>query len=102
MLLPAATGALTLIVSVVDLVLYAVQQVAGGPGPMAIAVLERVALLLVLVARDLVIKPEGADQPGAIRLLQLFTYNYRRAWPESRESSWRYRSMASRPRSATS
>ncbi len=41
------------------------------------------ALLLVIVARDLVIKPEGADQPGAIRLLQLFTYNYRRAWPES-------------------
>jgi 4-amino-4-deoxy-L-arabinose transferase-like glycosyltransferase len=40
-------------------------------------------LLLVLVARDLVIKPEGADQPGAIRLLQLFTYNYRRAWPDS-------------------
>ena len=29
------------------------------------------------------IKPEGADQPGAIRLLQLFTYNYRRAWPDS-------------------
>jgi 4-amino-4-deoxy-L-arabinose transferase-like glycosyltransferase len=41
------------------------------------------ALLLVLVARDLVIKPEGADQPGAIHLLQLFTYNYRRSWPES-------------------
>jgi 4-amino-4-deoxy-L-arabinose transferase-like glycosyltransferase len=41
------------------------------------------ALLLVLVVRDLVIKPEGADQPGAIRLLQLFTYNYRRAWPDS-------------------
>jgi 4-amino-4-deoxy-L-arabinose transferase-like glycosyltransferase len=41
------------------------------------------ALLLVLVARDLIIKPEGADQPGAIRLLQLFTYNYRRAWPDS-------------------
>ena len=41
------------------------------------------ALLLVLVARDLVIKPEGSDQPGAIRLLQLFTYNYRRAWPDS-------------------
>jgi hypothetical protein len=41
------------------------------------------ALLLVLVTRDLVIKPENADQPGAIRLLQLFTYNYRRAWPES-------------------
>ncbi|MDP8999829.1 MAG: glycosyltransferase family 39 protein [Myxococcota bacterium] len=40
-------------------------------------------LLLVLVARDLIIKPENADQPGAIRLLHLFTYNYRRAWPES-------------------
>ncbi|HEY8039493.1 MAG TPA: glycosyltransferase family 39 protein [Polyangiaceae bacterium] len=45
------------------------------------------ALLLVLVARDLVIKPEGADQPGAIRLLQLFTYNYRRPWPESLDFS---------------
>jgi 4-amino-4-deoxy-L-arabinose transferase-like glycosyltransferase len=45
------------------------------------------ALLLVLVARDLVIKPENADQPGAIRLLQLFTYNYRRAWPESLDFS---------------
>jgi 4-amino-4-deoxy-L-arabinose transferase-like glycosyltransferase len=41
------------------------------------------ALVLVIVTRDLVIKPEGADQPGAIRLLQLFTYNYRRAWPDS-------------------
>ena len=41
------------------------------------------ALLLVLVARDLIIKPENADQPGAIRLLHLFTYNYRRPWPES-------------------
>jgi 4-amino-4-deoxy-L-arabinose transferase-like glycosyltransferase len=41
------------------------------------------ALLLVLVVRDLVIKPDSADQPGAIRLLQLFTYNYRRQWPES-------------------
>jgi 4-amino-4-deoxy-L-arabinose transferase-like glycosyltransferase len=41
------------------------------------------ALVLVLVGRDLVIKPEGSDQPGAIRLLQLFTYNYRRSWPES-------------------
>ena len=37
------------------------------------------ALLLVVVGRDLILKPEGADQPGAIRLLQLFTYNYRRA-----------------------
>jgi 4-amino-4-deoxy-L-arabinose transferase-like glycosyltransferase len=41
------------------------------------------AFALVLVGRDLILKPEGADQPGAIRLLQLFTYNYRRAWPDS-------------------
>jgi 4-amino-4-deoxy-L-arabinose transferase-like glycosyltransferase len=45
------------------------------------------ALLLVVVGRDLIIKPEGADQPGAIRLLQLFTYNYRRAWPEALDFS---------------
>ena len=45
------------------------------------------ALLLVLVARDLIIKPENADQPGAIRLLHLFTYNYRRPWPDSLDYS---------------
>jgi 4-amino-4-deoxy-L-arabinose transferase-like glycosyltransferase len=45
------------------------------------------ALLLAIVGRDLVIKPEGSDQPGAIRLLQLFTYNYRRGWPESLDFS---------------
>ena len=41
------------------------------------------AMLLVLVGRDLATKPFGTDQPGAIRLLQLFTYNYRRAWPDT-------------------
>jgi 4-amino-4-deoxy-L-arabinose transferase-like glycosyltransferase len=45
------------------------------------------ALLLGLVGRDLVLKPENADQPGAIRLLHLFTYNYRRPWPESLDFS---------------
>jgi len=45
------------------------------------------ALLLVLVARDLIIKPQSSDQPGAIRLLQLFTYNYRRPWPDSLDFS---------------
>jgi hypothetical protein len=45
------------------------------------------ALLLIVVARDLVIKAENADQPGAIRLLHLFTYNYRRPWPESLDFS---------------
>jgi 4-amino-4-deoxy-L-arabinose transferase-like glycosyltransferase len=44
-------------------------------------------LALILVGRDLVIQPVGADQPGAIRLLQLFTYNYRRAWPDSLDFS---------------
>jgi 4-amino-4-deoxy-L-arabinose transferase-like glycosyltransferase len=45
------------------------------------------ALLLGIIARDLIIKPDNADQPGAIRLLQLFTYNYRRAWPDSLDFS---------------
>jgi 4-amino-4-deoxy-L-arabinose transferase-like glycosyltransferase len=45
------------------------------------------ALLLVLVTRDLAFKPENSDQPGAIRFLQLFTYNYRRGWPESLDFS---------------
>lgn len=45
------------------------------------------ALLLVVIGRDLAVKPENADQPGAIRLLQLFTYNYRRAWPETLDFS---------------
>jgi 4-amino-4-deoxy-L-arabinose transferase-like glycosyltransferase len=45
------------------------------------------ALTLALVARDLAIKPDGADQPGAIRLLHLFTYNYRRPWPDTLDFS---------------
>ena len=40
-------------------------------------------LVVLIVGRDLSTKPEGADQPGAIRLLHLFTYNYRRPWPDS-------------------
>jgi 4-amino-4-deoxy-L-arabinose transferase-like glycosyltransferase len=45
------------------------------------------ALALLLVGRDLVITPDNGDQPGAIRLLHLFTYNYRRAWPDSLDFS---------------
>jgi hypothetical protein len=40
-------------------------------------------MVIAIVGRDLAIKPDNADQPGAIRLLQLFTYNYRRTWPDS-------------------
>jgi 4-amino-4-deoxy-L-arabinose transferase-like glycosyltransferase len=45
------------------------------------------AAVLLVVARDLALRPEGSDQPGAIRLLQLFTYNYKRAWPDSLDFS---------------
>lgn len=45
------------------------------------------AAVIVLVGRDLAIKPSGSDQPGAIRLLQLFTYNYRRPWPDNLDFS---------------
>jgi 4-amino-4-deoxy-L-arabinose transferase-like glycosyltransferase len=45
------------------------------------------ALITGLIGRDLAIKPENADQPGSIRLLHLFTYNYRRAWPDTLDFS---------------
>jgi hypothetical protein len=41
------------------------------------------ALGTALVGRDLAIKATSGEPPGAIRLLQLFTYNYRRPWPET-------------------
>jgi hypothetical protein len=37
------------------------------------------ALLVLAVGRDLA--DRNVDSPGAIRLLQLFTYNYKRPWP---------------------
>jgi 4-amino-4-deoxy-L-arabinose transferase-like glycosyltransferase len=45
------------------------------------------ALLLAIVGRDLIIKPDNSSEPGAARLLQLFTYRYDRAWPESLDFS---------------
>jgi 4-amino-4-deoxy-L-arabinose transferase-like glycosyltransferase len=45
------------------------------------------AVLLLPVTRDLALRPDGSDQPGAIRFLQLFTYNYKRAWPDSLDFS---------------
>jgi 4-amino-4-deoxy-L-arabinose transferase-like glycosyltransferase len=41
------------------------------------------ALLLGVVGRDLIIKPDNSSEPGAARLLQLFTYRYDRAWPDA-------------------
>jgi 4-amino-4-deoxy-L-arabinose transferase-like glycosyltransferase len=41
------------------------------------------ALVTLLVGRDLFLTPAGASQPGAIRLLHLFTYNYSRPWPDT-------------------
>jgi 4-amino-4-deoxy-L-arabinose transferase-like glycosyltransferase len=45
------------------------------------------ALMLAVVGRDLAIRPDHGAAPGAIRLLQLFTYNYRRVWPDSLDFS---------------
>ncbi len=44
-------------------------------------------LATLLVGRDLAMKPEGSDQTGSIRLLQLFTYNYKRPWPDTLDFS---------------
>ena len=45
------------------------------------------AMVILLAGRDMAVTPEGADQPGAIRLLHLFTYNYRRGWPDNLDFS---------------
>jgi 4-amino-4-deoxy-L-arabinose transferase-like glycosyltransferase len=44
-------------------------------------------LLTILVGRDLVSRFENESVPGAIRLLHLFTYNYRRPWPDTLDFS---------------
>lgn len=45
------------------------------------------ALATVLVGRDLARQAEGGEMSGGIRLLQLFTYNYKRAWPDTLDFS---------------
>ena len=44
-------------------------------------------LLTILIGRDLFAKFENESIPGAIRLLHLFTYNYRRPWPDTLDFS---------------
>jgi 4-amino-4-deoxy-L-arabinose transferase-like glycosyltransferase len=41
------------------------------------------AIVVGLVGRDLSAKSEISDVPGQARLIHLFTYNYRRPWPET-------------------
>jgi 4-amino-4-deoxy-L-arabinose transferase-like glycosyltransferase len=41
------------------------------------------AIVVALVGRDLVFHPIGSDIEGQARLLHLFTYLYRRAWPDT-------------------
>jgi hypothetical protein len=41
------------------------------------------AIVVGLVARDLSVKGDMSDVPGQARLIHLFTYNYRRPWPET-------------------
>ena len=41
------------------------------------------AIVVALVGRDLVHRPTGYDIEGQARLLHLFTYQYRRPWPDS-------------------
>jgi 4-amino-4-deoxy-L-arabinose transferase-like glycosyltransferase len=41
------------------------------------------ALITIVIGRDLALKSEGTEGAGAIRLLQLFTYNYKRPWADT-------------------
>jgi hypothetical protein len=52
------------------------QLMLGGVGVAA-------AIVVGLVGRDLSAKAELGDVPGQARLIHLFTYNYRRPWPET-------------------
>jgi hypothetical protein len=45
------------------------------------------AIVVALVGRDMTWKTEGGDVVGQARLIYLFTYNYRRLWPETLEWS---------------
>jgi hypothetical protein len=52
------------------------QLMLGGVGVAA-------AVVVGLVGRDLSARAEASDVPGQARLIHLFTYNYRRPWPET-------------------
>jgi 4-amino-4-deoxy-L-arabinose transferase-like glycosyltransferase len=41
------------------------------------------AIVMAVVGRDLAMKSNPRDNSGQVRLMQLFTYNYTRQWPES-------------------
>jgi 4-amino-4-deoxy-L-arabinose transferase-like glycosyltransferase len=75
----SGVGAVLVLLAVV-LAALALRGVASGQGGAgAGAGLAAGALLLLAVGRDLA--DRSTDAPGAIRLLQLFTYNYKRPWP---------------------
>src|SRR3954471_6594360 len=52
------------------------QLMLGGVGVAA-------AIVVGLVGRDLSARSDASDVPGQARLIHLFTYNYRRPWPET-------------------
>ena len=45
------------------------------------------AVITLIIGRDLARKNDAIDGAGAIRLLQLFTYNYKRPWPDTLDYS---------------
>jgi 4-amino-4-deoxy-L-arabinose transferase-like glycosyltransferase len=45
------------------------------------------AIVVALVGRDLAAKSDASDVVGQARLMHLFTYNYRRLWPDTLEFS---------------
>jgi 4-amino-4-deoxy-L-arabinose transferase-like glycosyltransferase len=45
------------------------------------------AAITLIVGRDLARRNDAVDGSGAIRLLQLFTYNYKRPWPDTLDFS---------------
>jgi 4-amino-4-deoxy-L-arabinose transferase-like glycosyltransferase len=72
--------ALVALLAAAALATYALRGAPGEPSHTgAGAGLVAGALLVLVVGRDLA--DRSPESPGAIRLLQLFTYNYKRPWP---------------------
>jgi len=52
------------------------------------------AIVVALVGRDLAAKSDASDVVGQARLMHLFTYNYRRQWPDTLEWSGVFAAVA--------
>ena len=82
-ILPAVPPAAMLAGVALDALLGRTDEVEPHARAMTRAAAIGGALVLALLARDLVVNADGARLDGAARFMQLFTYRYDRPWPTS-------------------